>query len=95
MAVREDCAWIKVDSTSEYVDSLIVVDEADYEWLRDIWPSFSPGEYLIWPELLPLSAGEVGPISLGWRKAVDGTWYKPLPPEPTPPTDPTAPTDPA
>ena len=29
------------------------------------------------------------------RKAVDGTWYKPLPPEPTPPTDPTAPTDPA
>lgn len=94
MAVR-DAAWIRSDSISEFVFNFNVVDEADYEWLRDIWPSFFPGEYLIWPELLPLSAGEVGPISLGWRKAVDGTWYKPLPPEPTPPTDPTEPTDPA
>lgn len=76
MAVR-NCGWIRVDSTSPFVFNVVVVDEADYDYLRSIWNDFYPGDYIVWQDDLIPSPGYFQPVYQQWRQEAGGTWMNP------------------
>lgn len=80
MAVR-NCCWIRTDEISKFVYSIIVVDEADYDYLNSIWGDFYPGDYIVWQDDLVPSPGYSLPICVNWRQELPAnTWYDPSTP---------------
>lgn len=77
MAIRR-CAEIETNASPEYIKNVSVAEEADWGFLKEIWPTFYPTIRLEWLDDLHAAPGYVDPPWINWTKEVDGWTPPPL-----------------
>lgn len=71
------CFDVDTDAPHPYIFNGAVVEEADFEYLRSIWPIYCPGRYLAKQEDFERDPDYPPPIWVGWEQRENGLWWNP------------------